>query len=293
MSIIKEKINKERLHELFSNSYWYHTFDLGDGIITNGTFDLRDVISAHKFPKSLEGKTVLDVGASDGFYSFEFEKRGAKSILAIDTNRYDGVLPLDPSPAKRKTFIEKHSREKNEFENYKDIYSILGLKGSNKLVLLADYFDSKVVFKNHSIYNLEKLNEVFDIVFCGALIEHLKHPLLAIEQLRKVTGKICIISLSNALKMTKLDSNRLRIRLAHLFLRFMGLREEISLNSKDLILKYVGNIAGGSFFNIHPNAFREMLLASDFKDVDIVGEYNIINNRYGYSNHNVVFHCRV
>jgi tRNA (mo5U34)-methyltransferase len=292
MSIIRERVKKERLHELFKDSYWYHTFDLGNDIVTNGTFDLRDAISAHMFPKSLEGKTVLDVGASDGFYSFEFEKRGAESILAIDKNRYDGELPIDPSPAKRDTFIEKHSREKREFEKYKDIFSLLGLNGSNKLVLLADYFDSKIIFRNHSIYELETLNKVFDFVFCGALIEHLKHPLLAIEQLRKVTGELCIISLSNAFPIPKVSPKSLRIKLACLFLRLMGLGEEISLNSRDCTLKYVGNISGGSFFNIHPNTFREMLLASDFKDVDIIGEYDVINNRYGYPNHNVVFHCR-
>ena len=293
MSIIREKIKKERLHELFKDSYWYHTFDLGDGIITNGTFDLRDAISAHKFPKSLEGKTVLDVGASDGFYSFEFEKRGAESILAVDSNKYDGELPIDPSPAKRDTYIEKYSREKREFEKYKDIFSLLDLQGSNKLVLLADYFDSKVIFRNHSIYELEKLNDGFDMVFCGALIEHLKDPLQAIEQLRKVTGELCIITLPNSVELAKLSQNRLRIKLAYIFLRLMGLKEEISLNSRDLILKYFGNIAGGSFFNIHPNTFREMLLASNFTDVTIVGEYDVINTRYGNSNHNVVFHCRV
>src|SRR5258706_14494121 len=35
-------------------------------------------------PADLSGKTVLDVGAWDGFFSFEFERRGAKRVLAID-----------------------------------------------------------------------------------------------------------------------------------------------------------------------------------------------------------------
>jgi tRNA (mo5U34)-methyltransferase len=35
-------------------------------------------------PADLSGKTVLDVGAWDGFFSFEFERRCAKRVLAID-----------------------------------------------------------------------------------------------------------------------------------------------------------------------------------------------------------------
>ena len=35
-------------------------------------------------PTSLEGKTVLDIGAFEGFYSLICEQRGAKQIVAID-----------------------------------------------------------------------------------------------------------------------------------------------------------------------------------------------------------------
>ena len=37
-----------------------------------------------KLPKRLDGRTVLDVGAWDGFYSFEMERRGAAKVLATD-----------------------------------------------------------------------------------------------------------------------------------------------------------------------------------------------------------------
>src|SRR5215470_2157961 len=41
-----------------------------------------------QIPDDLTGKTVLDVGAWDGFFSFEFERRGAR-VLAIDTYAWD------------------------------------------------------------------------------------------------------------------------------------------------------------------------------------------------------------
>ena len=293
MSILREHVKEERLKDFFRGAYWYHTFDLGNGIITDGTYDLRPVLPKHRFPETMKGKTVLDVGSSDGFYAFEFEKRDAKSVLAVDSNAYDGSLPFDPSPAKRESYINKHSREKKEFEKYGDIFSLLGLKGSNKLIVLADYFDSAVTFEQYSVYDLEKMGSQFDFVYCGALMEHLKNPLCAIEQLRSVTREMCVITLSSALPISKVKQRDLRLRLANIFLRLMGLRNEISMNERDFILKYVGNIAGGSFYNIHPTTFREMLLAAEFKRVEIVGEFDIINRRYSVPNHNVVFHCFV
>jgi 2-polyprenyl-3-methyl-5-hydroxy-6-metoxy-1,4-benzoquinol methylase len=293
MSIIRNNISSDRLNDFFQNTYWYHTFDIGNGVVTDGMYDLRPVIKCHDFPASLKGKSVLDVGSSDGFYAFEFEKRGAKSVLAVDTNAYDGTLPLDPSPAKRNAFIEKYSRESKEFEKYYEIFSLLDLKGSNKLVVLADYWDSIVKFKQCSVYELEQLNAKYDFVFCGALIEHLKNPLQAIEQLRIITGEKCVISLSSALSVSNSRGSFFRQQIANLILKIFGLEKEMSVNERDLVLHYVGNIAGGSFFQIHPTTFREMLLASGFKDVQIVNEYMLLNRRYGLSINNVVFNCSV
>lgn len=293
MSVINNSISSDRLKYFFQNTYWYHTFDIGDGIVTDGMYDLRPVIKYHDFPESLKGKSVLDVGSSDGFYAFEFEKRGASSVLAVDTNAYDGTLPLDPSPAKRNAFIAKYSRESKEFEQYYDIFSLLGLKGANKLVVLADYWDSIVKFKQCSVYELEQLDTKYDFVFCGALIEHLKNPLQAIEQLRLITREKCVISLSSALPVSNSRGSSFRQRVVNLTLKILGLEKEMSVNERDLVLHYVGNISGGSFFRIHPTTFREMLLASGFKDVQIVNEYILLNRRYGLSINNVVFNCAV
>lgn len=65
---------------------WFHSIDLGDGDVTRGAnpnFRLRgmaDII----FRRGVAGKTILDIGAWDGFYSFEAERRGAARVLATD-----------------------------------------------------------------------------------------------------------------------------------------------------------------------------------------------------------------
>lgn len=293
MSILKQKISEERLSEFFEQAYWFHTIELGNGKATKGVYDVRPLVEMHKFDASLAGKSVLDVGASDGFYAFDFANRGAESVLALDTNIYDGSIPTDVSPAKRKKYEKKYSREKEEFERFQDIFSALDLKGSNKLVVLADYLDSIVTFQQHSIYELEDLDRKFDFVFCGGLFGHLKHPLLGMEQLRSVTSEKCIITLNGALPISKGNCSKVRKKIGRIFLKMIGVADYFSDNESDLILKYIGNKAGGSFFHIHPVTFREMLLASGFKSVEIAGNYNVVDGRLDAPQRGAVFHCLV
>lgn len=63
---------------------WYHTMDLGHGIVTPGCDNTFRQMRRLGLPADLRGKTVLDVGAWDGAYSFEAERRGASRVLATD-----------------------------------------------------------------------------------------------------------------------------------------------------------------------------------------------------------------
>ena len=72
---------------------WYHTIDLGDGLVTPGIDPTPHKLRQIKLPASFAGKTVLDVGAWDGFFSFEAERRGASRVLAVDYVAWAGGLP--------------------------------------------------------------------------------------------------------------------------------------------------------------------------------------------------------
>src|SRR5438045_7785979 len=63
---------------------WYHTIDLGGGVVTNGVDDTPQRLARVQLPASLNGKTVLDIGAWDGYFSFECERRGAARVVALD-----------------------------------------------------------------------------------------------------------------------------------------------------------------------------------------------------------------
>jgi hypothetical protein len=63
---------------------WYHSIDLGDGLVTPGWFDLRGSAAKVPLPERLDGMRCLDVGTWDGFWAFELERRGAAEVVAVD-----------------------------------------------------------------------------------------------------------------------------------------------------------------------------------------------------------------
>lgn len=64
---------------------WFHRFELTAGVWSPGKINVnaRHALSAHGVAEDLRGKRVIDIGAADGAYSFEFSRRGA-SVLAVD-----------------------------------------------------------------------------------------------------------------------------------------------------------------------------------------------------------------
>jgi tRNA (mo5U34)-methyltransferase len=67
---------------------WHHSIDLGHGVVTPGGKSLA-ICSAEAdliFDRvDLSGRTVLDIGAWNGFFSFEAKRRGARRVLATDS----------------------------------------------------------------------------------------------------------------------------------------------------------------------------------------------------------------
>ena len=63
---------------------WFHTIDLGNGVVTPGENRTHETLRRVRLPADLSGRSVLDIGAWDGFFSFEAERRGAARVLAVD-----------------------------------------------------------------------------------------------------------------------------------------------------------------------------------------------------------------
>jgi tRNA (mo5U34)-methyltransferase len=67
---------------------WHHSIDLGGGVVTRGNKSaaLCNDEAALIFDRvDLRGRSVLDIGAWNGFFSFEAKRRGANRVLATDS----------------------------------------------------------------------------------------------------------------------------------------------------------------------------------------------------------------
>jgi tRNA (mo5U34)-methyltransferase len=145
---------------------WYHTLDLGNGVITAGVFDHRPVVDRYLIPRDLSGLRCLDVGTMDGFWAFEMERRGAAEVVAADIDDPEG---LDWPFALR----QSASRE------------IDATKGV-RFNLAKEALGSSVTRVLRSVYDLDTDLGLFDIVFCGDVLVHLKDPVSALERIRRV-----------------------------------------------------------------------------------------------------------
>jgi tRNA (mo5U34)-methyltransferase len=154
------------LAETVEHFGWYHTLDLGNGVVTKGMFDHRPVLDRYLVPADLSGLRCLDVGTMDGFWAFEMEKRGAAEVVAIDL---DDPSRLDWPNSMRDDTVKTLDVEKGQrFETARAA------------------LDSHVKRELRSVYELDTDLGVFDFVFCGDLLVHLKDPITAVENIFKV-----------------------------------------------------------------------------------------------------------
>lgn len=65
---------------------WWHEIEVAPGIVTPGDDSNRmklPILDRLGLALDLSGRRALDIGCSDGFFSFELERRGA-DVVAID-----------------------------------------------------------------------------------------------------------------------------------------------------------------------------------------------------------------
>jgi tRNA (mo5U34)-methyltransferase len=172
---------------------WYHTLELGDGVVTPGMFDHRPVLARYPLPEELTGLRCLDVGTMDGFWAFEMERRGAREVVAVDA---PDALALD-WPASLRHTAEKALDETKE----------------RRFELAHDALGSSVERVESTVYELdpERLGR-FDLIFCGDLLVHLRDPVGALERLHALCGGEAIVTnpierfgLRNSLPLARLD----------------------------------------------------------------------------------------
>jgi Methylase involved in ubiquinone/menaquinone biosynthesis len=181
----KDESKGATLYEMINAVYWYHVIDLGNGIVTPGDYDLRPLIDKYGIPQDLTGKDVLDVGRASGFFSFEFERRGAR-VVATDLPSFfdwDFVGGHAIRVQRRASIGNQKSYDKVEIFGAFDIAHKI-LNSEVESVLINVYNMSPAAFGE----------KTFDIIFVGSLLSHLKDPILALEKIYSVTKEKIILS---------------------------------------------------------------------------------------------------
>ena len=145
--------------------YFYHKIELRPGIATPGWAPLD--ASMYQIPDDLTGKRVLDVGAWDGFWTFEALKRGAAHVTAIDdfSDTCGKIANADRS---------------SQWKTFDLCATALGYSSGFGLNCTLCRFEYPVEMID------ERWEGTFDNVFCFGVLYHLRNPLLALDNMRRV-----------------------------------------------------------------------------------------------------------
>ena len=172
--------------------YWFHAIDVGHGIITPGFKSaplLQKELASLSLP-DLHGKTVLDIGAWDGFYSFEAERRGATRVVALDHYMWS----LDPVQHVRyvaeckaqgvspKPYHLTPNWKPDELPGKVAFDTARELLGSKVQSVVADFMTTDLISVG-----------TFDVVLYLGVLYHMEHPFLALQRLAQVTREVAVI----------------------------------------------------------------------------------------------------
>lgn len=187
------EFSKEQLEEMSrSVPFWWHSINLGHGVTTKGfkpVEHLKHELNSLQLPE-LRGKSVLDIGAWDGFFSFEAERRGAKRVLALDHYVWSLDLPEHfkywKESEEQGTVPEQYHKTPN--------WQPSELPGKRAYDIAHRALNSKVETLVADFMEME-LNEIgtFDVVLYLGVLYHMENPLEALKRVAAVTGEVVII----------------------------------------------------------------------------------------------------
>ncbi len=128
---------------------WRHRIDLGHGVVTPGREDSAVEVPRLGIPSDLSGQRVIDIGCSDGFFSFEAERRGGE-VVAVD-----------------------------------DESSLMS--STNGFRLCAEILGSNASYVSASVETISPQDfGTFDLALFINVLYHVQNPMLALGQLKAV-----------------------------------------------------------------------------------------------------------
>jgi len=181
---------------------WYHTIDLGHGVVTKG-IGVQETGS--EILPDVSGRSVLDIGAWDGKFSFLAEQGGATRVVALD--HYAWGIDFVARGAywaeciHNGTFPDQ-TRDETDFW-------LPDLPGRRGFEFASAVLGSKVepVVADFQTVDLDALGQ-FDVVLYLGVLYHMKEPLTCLERVRAVTKEVAVIE-TEAVHLQGLDGEAL------------------------------------------------------------------------------------
>jgi tRNA (mo5U34)-methyltransferase len=172
--------------------FWWHSIDLGQGVVTPGfktpAIIARELQSLRLPP--LGGKTVLDIGAYDGYYSFAAERLGARRVVALD--HFVWALDLPKAIAywrecKDRNIVPLPPEETAMWQPQR-------LPGKRAFDTARAALNSKVevVVEDFTTMDLAPLG-AFDVTLYMGVLYHMKDPLGSLTRVARVTRELAVI----------------------------------------------------------------------------------------------------
>jgi tRNA (mo5U34)-methyltransferase len=192
-SAVRENDDASRVWQKVSRLKWYHTIDLGRGVVTPGFVDNRPTTHLFGLPDDLSGKRCLDIGTYDGYWAFEFERRGAAEVVAIDV---ESPVDYDTPRLKLGELLDEATLGKDVEHVWNERVTEMGLQFPGDGFRLAkEALNSKVERKILNAYDLspERIGK-FDVVLLSQLLLRLRDPQTVIENMFSVCRGFAIIA---------------------------------------------------------------------------------------------------
>jgi len=158
---------------------FYQTIELpGIGVIP-GCWDHRENCDVYLGRVDFHGKTVLDVGPANGYFSFEMERRGAK-VVAIDLGQ-NSDWDVVPHP-----YLDEENSKANMRDNVRKV--------ENAFWYAHGLLKSEVELVYGTVYDVPRLIAPVDIALMSNVLQHFRDPLRAIEQVSKIVKETIVIT---------------------------------------------------------------------------------------------------
>ena len=181
-------MDAEKLRALVESSFWYHSIDLPYGIRTPGVSQTPP-LTGRELP-GLRGRSVIDIGAFDGYYCFEAERLGARRVVALD--HYAWCVDF----AARQVYWDECRRLGRTPDTERDVtdFWLPDAPGRASFDLAREALGSRVepVVGDFTTMDLSELG-TFDVALFLGYLYHVKEPLSALERLRRVTLEVAVI----------------------------------------------------------------------------------------------------